>query len=134
MAQSKFDSVWEGFLELIGDGASFKDACREMGVQEKTVRNWLARGRKEDDGKYAEFATIFDTAKEEVEQQEGPLTREEWEVLTSRAARAGSVQALKLYDEYLRRGGEGEDDEDDFDALDGETEDELEERRRAKAG
>ena len=121
MATSKFNKVWNGFLELIGDGLSFKDACRECEVQEKTVRNWLSKGRAGDE-RYVEFATIFEATKEEVEQRKEPMDREELLLVVSEAARKGSVQAMKLMEEMLRAKPDdpGEKPVDAFDALDGE--------------
>lgn len=131
MAASKFDRVHLGFLELIADQVPFKDACREVGVQPKTVRNWLAQGRGGDE-RYAEFAAAFDASKEEIEQREAPMDREELLLAVSKAARKGSVQAMKLMEEMLRRGNDDPNEEQDgFEELD--AEDELAAKREEKA-
>ena len=58
---SKFTPEARGaVLDLLADGLSLKDACRESDIREKTVKGWLTRGRKEDNGDYAEFAAAVD--------------------------------------------------------------------------
>jgi transposase len=124
----------DGLLELLADGLSLKDACREVGLREKTVKGWLTRGRQEEGTDYAEFAAAVDSAREEAEQKEQPLDEEELMLVASRAAKKGSVAAMKLVYEMLRAkkgdsGGESEGKE--FDDL--EPDDELAPRREAKA-
>ncbi len=136
MAPSKFETASQGFLELIADGLTFRDAARQLEVGEKTVRNWLAKGRGEDSGPHAEFAAAYDSARTEAEELKEPMDREELLLIVSEAARKGSVQAMKLMEEMLRRGQEGEDDnsQDPFGTLDDETEqDELSQRRTQKS-
>src|SRR4249919_893940 len=123
MAASKFTTeITEGIIDLVSDGLTIKDAALAVEVREKTVRNWLARGRSEDDGPYAAFAEAIEEAQQEAEQQEEPMDREELLLVISKAARKGSVQAMKLMEELLRRGPDDDSDEkpsDPFDALDG---------------
>jgi transposase len=137
MAASKFTpEVTEGILELVTDGLTIKDAARAMEVREKTVRNWLAKGRSEEDGPHAAFAEAIEEAQQEAQDQEEPMDREELLLVVSKAARKGSVQAMKLMEEMLRvkrDDPEGEKPQDPFDALDAETDDELAAARARKA-
>jgi hypothetical protein len=124
MAATKFTAEVEAALiDLIGDGLSLADAARQVEVSQKTVRNYLSRGRNDPDGKYGAFAAAVDGAKADAAEKEEPIDREELMLLLSRAARKGSVQAMKLLDEiHVReaRAADGESEPaDPFDALDG---------------
>lgn len=139
MAASKFTTeITEGIIDLVSDGLTIKDAALAVEVREKTVRNWLAKGRSEEDGPHAAFAEAIDEAQQEAEQQEEPMNREELMLVVSKAARKGSVQAMKLMEELLRRGANDDSDEkpsDPFDALDEDGEvTSLEAARARKAG
>jgi hypothetical protein len=137
MAASKFTpEITEGLLELVTDGLTIKDAALAMEVREKTVRNWLAKGRSEEDGPYAAFAEGIEEAQQEAESKEEPMDREELLLVVSRAARKGSVQAMKLMEELLRRGSDEdpEESQDPFDALDGEVPSLDEHRARKGVG
>lgn|GEM_PF-4575624 len=115
----------DGILELLADGLSLKDASREVGVREKTVKGWLTRGRKEEDGEYAEFAAAVDSAREEFEQKERPMSEAELLLAVSRAAKKGSVAAQKLLWDMLRasKGDEGgESERSPFDELEPDDE------------
>lgn len=116
----------QAIVELIFDGVSISDAARETGINVKTVKNWLSKGRAEDDGPYADFAASVDRARQEVEQREPPGTEEELRLVVWRAAKGGSVAAQKLYWEMLRASDDDEKEGDPFDELDG---DELAEAR-----
>lgn len=133
MAASKFTpEITEGIIDLVSDGLTIKDAALAMEVREKTVRNWLAKGRNEDNGDYSRFAQLVEEAQGEAEAQEEPMDRDELMLVVSKAARKGSVQAMKLMEEMLRRGNDDDSEtEDPFDALD--AEDELAQRRSKKA-
>lgn len=135
MASTKFTpEITEGIIELVGDGLTLKDAALAVEVREKTVRNWLAKGRSEDDGPHAAFAEAIAEAQQEAESQEEPMDREELLLVVSKAARKGSVQAMKLMEEMLRANKDPGDEkpQDPFDALD--AEDELARQRKRKAG
>jgi hypothetical protein len=127
--RSKFTSDnCQAIVELIFDCVSISDAARETGINVKTVKNWLSKGRAEGEGPYADFAESVDRARGEVEQRELPGTEEELRRVVWRAAKGGSVAAQKLYWEMLRA-SDGDDDQkegDPFDELDG---DELAEAR-----
>lgn len=137
MAASKFTpEITEGLIELIGDGLTIKDAALAMEVREKTVRNWLAKGRSEEDGPHAAFADSIEEAQQVAEERVEPMDRDELLLVVSKAARLGSVQAMKLMEEMLRRGANDDSDEkpsDPFDALDSEVPS-LDEARARKAG
>lgn len=117
----------QAIVELIFDGVSISDAARETGINVKTVKNWLSKGRAEGEGPYADFAESVDRARGEVEQRELPGTEEELRRVVWRAAKGGSVAAQKLYWEMLRASDDDHENEaDPFDELDG---DELAEAR-----
>lgn len=137
MAASKFTpEVTEGILELVTDGLTIKDAALAMEVREKTVRNWLAKGRSEEDGPHAAFAEAIEEAQQEAEEKEEPMDRDELLLVVSKAARKGSVQAMKLMEEMLRAKPDdprSEKPDNPFDELDSETDDELAAARAKKA-
>jgi hypothetical protein len=113
-------------------GLTFKEAAAAAGIKVPTAQGWLARGKRETKGDYAEFADAVERAKS------GPgieaMTPEEHRLKVSEIARRGSVQALKLYWEIIRADREGDDDEDQKpkDSLD--EIDELARRRAQAAG
>jgi hypothetical protein len=122
MAASKFTpEILEGLVELVTDGLTIKDAALAMEVREKTVRNWLAKGRSEDDGPHAAFAEAIEEAQQEAEVREEPMDRDELLLVVSKAARKGSVQAMKLMEEMLRANKDPgkKKPEDPFEELDG---------------
>lgn len=129
---SKFTAENRGaLLDLLADGLSMKDACREIGVREKTVKDWLTRGRKEDDGDYAEFAAAVEATRQDATVFDEPMDEDELKLAVSRAAKKGSVAAQKLLWEMLRAATDDTPDEDadPFDVLD--QEDELAKKRGA---
>jgi hypothetical protein len=111
----------ERLLTLLETGRSMEDACSEAAVSRSTVSKWAARGRlpgAEPD--MADFARRLDAIREG---RNAPLPTED-DVLrmAARAARKGSVQAMKLLLVELRRrreSGESGDEENPFAALDG---------------
>lgn len=57
MSASKFTPESRGgLLERTAAGVSLPDAARAVGIREATVKSWVARGRREGEGQYAEFA------------------------------------------------------------------------------
>src|SRR5439155_25383135 len=73
------------------------------------VRRWLMEGRKRPDGKHGEFAKAVDDARSDRQRAEralkdGPLSTEEAELLLAKAARKGSVPALRLWFEQRAAG------------------------------
>jgi hypothetical protein len=132
MASSKFTPEVRGaLLDLLADGLVLKDACRETEVREKTVKGWLTRGRKEDDGDYAEFAAAVDASRQDATDFESPMDEDELKLAVSRAAKKGSVAAQKLLWEMQRAATNdpADEDADPFSALD--SEDELAKKRAA---
>jgi len=123
---SKFTPEARGaLLDLLADGLSLKDACREVSIREKTVKGWLTRGRKEDAGDYAEFAAAVDASRQDASDFEEPMTEDELKVVVSRSAKKGSVAAQKLLWEMLRAHKEPGEEEpgNPFDDLDGDVTD-----------
>lgn len=89
-------------IERTAAGVSLPDACRALDLREGTVKGWLTRGRREGDGDYAEFVAAIEQARQEAADRPGPMTRDELRLEVSRAARNGSVQAMKLMYELIR--------------------------------
>ena len=63
-------------VELVAAGLSLPDACTQAAVPIDTVKTWLKRGRREDDGPYAEFAAAINAARTS-EAPLGPMSEEE---------------------------------------------------------
>src|SRR2546430_12619616 len=103
-------------FEAVKAGCSIEEAEQQADRPVASVRRWLSEGRKRPDGKHGEFARAVDEARGERKSAEraldGPLSREEAELLPAKAAREGSVPALRLWfeqrgtDESSRRGEE----------------------------
>jgi len=95
-------------LESVRAGCSIDEAASQADRPVATVRRWLMEGRKRPDGKHGEFARAVDEARGQRRQAEraleGPLSREEAELLLARAARKGSVPALRLWFEQRAAG------------------------------
>ena len=99
-----FDQHSEAVLAAIKAGATLPDAAREAGVSHPTIRGWVTRGHKDPTSKYGGFAAGVDAAltkRKLPENTDLPADREELLVLVSRAARAGSVTAMRLLSELL---------------------------------
>lgn len=104
MAASKFTPEARGaILERVAAGVSLADASRAANLREKTVKQWITRGRRETSGEYSEFVDAVEQARSEAKGRPGPLTPEEFELRLSQAVRAGSVQAMKLWADLHRR-------------------------------
>jgi hypothetical protein len=89
-------------VEAVRCGASIDEAARQADRPVGTVRRWLTAGRKDANGSHAAFAAAVDEARGERKQAEralkdGPLSGEEADLLVARAARRGSVPALRLW-------------------------------------
>jgi hypothetical protein len=103
LSASKFSPETRGALiERIATGVSLRDACRVLGLREKTVKSWLTRGRREGAGEYADFANAMEEAREAAKRRAEPMDADELARVVSKMARAGSVQAAKLRWEMLR--------------------------------
>ncbi len=91
-------------LAAVEAGCSLRDAAREAGVAPRTVKRWLARGRREQAGAHQEFTEAVEkvwAARELPASDDPPMGDGELRVAVSEAARAGSVPAMKLYWEML---------------------------------
>lgn len=131
--------VQEAFVRFARMGISIRDAAREIGISEKTVKRWLLNGTREPDGPYGEFTRRVNVAREQADGDglSEEMTPEELLRVASRAARKGSVQAMRLVWDMLGKrraepgseddGEEGSRDEDQMKALD-----ELAERRTSR--
>lgn len=90
-------------LECFRAGLSIPEIAKSIDVSEQTIKGWLTRGRKEPNGPYREFVAQVDEARESAKAAEEPLTPDEHLLIVSRAARRGSVTAMKLYWDMLRQ-------------------------------
>lgn len=115
-------------LERFAAGLSLPDAAMAVGVNTTTLKNWLARGRKENGTPHAEFAAAVDAARQEARERPEPMDREELIRVVSEAARRGNVQAMKLRNEMLRDDEVAEEPKSAVGSLD-----ELAERRARSA-
>lgn len=99
---SQFDTTSDEIVASVRAGATIDEAARLVDVAVASVRRWLRDGRKNPDGRYAAFAAAVDGARSERKLAEralkdGPLTTDEAVLLLARAARKGSVPALRLW-------------------------------------
>jgi hypothetical protein len=109
-------------LEL---GMTFKESVEAAGIKIPTAQGWLARGKRESDGDYADFAAAVERAKASLGVE--AMTAEEHRQKVSEVARRGNVQALKLYWEMILADRNPDEDEKAKDEL--EEIDELAARR-----
>jgi hypothetical protein len=105
VSAAQFDQAAPDIVAAVQSGATIEEAAISVGVAVATVRRWLGTGRKGRE-RYAEFARAVDGARDERKKAEreltdGPLTAEEAELLIAKAARRGSVPALRLWYERL---------------------------------
>lgn len=98
MSASKFTpEARGGLLERAAAGVSLADSCQAVGLRLNTAKSWIARGRRETEGAYAEFVAELDAARQTASERPEPLTEEELRRLVSQMVRQGSVAAAKLY-------------------------------------
>jgi transposase len=131
----------ERFLTLLERGDSIEDACADVGISRATVTKWAARGRRPDapDDGSAEFAFRFDELREG--RNEPSLSQDDVIRLLEKAARKGSVQAMKhLIDRpWEKKDGasDGQDapeaEQDPFAALEGNELAQRRAKRRASS-
>lgn len=107
MPRSVFGERSEAVLAALLMGVSVADAARAHEVGERTIESWLAKGRRDPDGRYGDFARQVDAAREERRLPTGDapdeLTEEEIRQLLTVRARAGSIPAIKLFLEKFVR-------------------------------
>lgn len=89
-------------IAAVSVGVSYADAARAAGVKVNTAKTWLARGRRETEGAYAEFAAAVEAARTAAAARPEPMDEDELAIVVSEQARAGSVPAMKLRWEQLR--------------------------------
>jgi hypothetical protein len=96
----RFTNFSPAIIDAVEAGATIEEAAIAVDLPVATVRRWLRDGRK---GKSPQdtFAAAVDAARAERKSAEdaldAPLTAEEAEILVAKAARKGSVPALRLY-------------------------------------
>lgn len=102
--QSHFERLSEAVLTSIRNGATVEDAARQHGLGESTVKGWLRRGRDDAKSKYGKWAADVDAAirgRRMPTPGDRPADREELLLMATQAARAGSVQAMRLLADLL---------------------------------
>lgn len=112
--QTLFERHSDAVLAALRDGASIPDAARQVDVGDSTVKGWLRRGRDDPKSKYGGFAASVDaamSARKLPPKDELPADLDEVVLLTSRAARSGNVQAMRLLSELLTPEAAGSTDE-----------------------
>jgi len=82
------------FLAMVEVGVPVGEACARTPVPGRTMRAWLARGRKNPDSPEGDFARRYDLCRTR------PLTKANLLRMLERAALAGNVRAVEL---LLRR-------------------------------
>jgi hypothetical protein len=103
----RFSKASAEILASVQAGCSIEEAARNVDVPIATVRRWLRDGRKGTEP-YVSFAEAVDGARGERKAAEraldGPLSTEEASLLLAKAARKGSVPALRLWFEQRAAG------------------------------
>jgi hypothetical protein len=98
---AQFELKSPEIVAAVQAGATIEEGSRASEVPVASVRRWLRDGRKGREP-YATFSAAVDGARGERRDAEraltdGPLSREEAELLLAKAARKGSVPALRLW-------------------------------------
>jgi len=102
--QGRLERAREPFLTALRVGASMAEASRTVGVPERTIQNWIARGGRAPGTVFSSFAEEVTVAREQV--PSGPMDLDELRETVAKAARGGSVQAMKLALELVRMSSE----------------------------
>ena len=104
MAASKFTAEMRAdLLDRFAAGLSVRDAANATGVNERTLKSWLTKGRRQQDGPFAEFAAAVEIARKSSRLGDKAMDEAELIVVVSEAARRGNTQAMKLRWEMLGR-------------------------------
>lgn len=119
------------FYQALAAGMTQAEAAAEAKVSLRSVKGWLAKGRKAKVGEHADFAAAVDALAVAGKTGRGDLTPEEHRELVAERCRNGSDQALKLYWEMIRADSD-EDEEAPADPLAEYDTDELAARRAAQ--
>lgn len=132
-AATKFTPQMRGdLIERFAAGLSVRNAADAVGLNEKTLKTWITKGRRQQDGDYASFVAQIEEAREIARNRPEPMDEEELAIVVSEAARAGNTQAMKLRWEMLGGKKPAEDEPKPADPL--EALDELAKKRAARAG
>jgi transposase-like protein len=103
MPSETFNRAADDVLQALEAGAAVADAARQSGVAPRTVERWLSKGRDGTDG-YAEFAAAVDDLRAERElPAPGTMALPELEGVAAKAARSGSVPAMRLCFQIIQR-------------------------------
>jgi hypothetical protein len=97
---ARMEGAHDGLIAALRVGASLADACRTVGVPERTVQNWISRGVREPESSFGGFAADVSAAREHV--AAGPMDLDELRDVAAKAARGGSVPAMKLVFDLVR--------------------------------
>jgi hypothetical protein len=109
MAASKLSvAMTADIAARMAAGAPLTDAARAAGVHPQTVRRWLARGRRDSEGAFAEFAAAVERARVASSERQAPVTQDEFRQRLEEAVRAGSVNAMALWARLYLRDDDGE--------------------------
>lgn len=97
MAKSKFLPETRGaIIERFAAGLTLPDTALAVGINPTTLKGWLKKGRRQEKGPYADFATAVDEAKREARERPEPMDYDELLRVVSESARKGNTQAMKL--------------------------------------
>lgn len=104
MSASKFEQPARlKIVAAVGAGVSLADAARAADISPETLRGWVRRGRREPSGAYRDFADAIEEARAEAQGRAAEvMDKDELGRVAARAARRGSVQAMKLIWEMLK--------------------------------
>lgn len=106
-----FEDVKDALIAAVRDGATVDEATRSVGVNVNTARSWLAKGRKDPQGRYGRFASEVDALRNlrrlPSRSELQAMTRDELEGLLAERVRAGSVPAMALWVKLHRGEFEG---------------------------
>lgn len=90
-------------LQSFAAGCTIGDAAKAVKppLATKTLRSWLARGRRESDTDYARFVLDVEKARQSYRERPDPMDAEELKLRVSESARAGNTQAMRLMHDIL---------------------------------
>lgn len=94
---SKFTPSTRGALiERFAAGCTIRDAAKASEISEKTLKTWLAQGRRDTEGPFAEFVEAVEAARQEAHDRPEPMDADELARVVSHSARKGNTSAMKL--------------------------------------
>ena len=88
-------------LRALYAGLTLVEAAEQVGVAERTLRNWLSTGRSNPDSEHGRFAVAVDEARDVAARAD--MTLDEFRGHLNKAVRAGSVAAMKVWLELHER-------------------------------